>query len=103
MNEEFKIEKLVKLLALTSSTNDPEAISAMRKANELLNSSGKSWGEVIEDKSAAELADLKPKFTQLINAYRALEEKYKILYSQAAALAYRPIAQSGYRRRSRRL
>jgi hypothetical protein len=103
MSEDFNKEKLAKLLALTSSSNENEALVAIRKANELLNSSGKKWEDFLNDNSVNELAEIKPKFTQLINAYNVLKQNYNILYSQAAALAYRPQASTGYRRRSRRL
>lgn len=41
------MEKVVKLLNLTQSDSDGEALSAMRKANALLRQDNKTWDEVI--------------------------------------------------------
>jgi hypothetical protein len=41
-------EKLAKLLALTTSDNDHEALSAMRAANRMLREVGKIWEDVLE-------------------------------------------------------
>jgi hypothetical protein len=38
---------LIKLLGLTGSSSDHEALSAIRKANELLKSSGWTWEDLI--------------------------------------------------------
>lgn len=46
------IERLIKLLHLTSSTNDHEALLAIRRANQLLTKEGRQWKDVI---SAAKL------------------------------------------------
>jgi hypothetical protein len=39
--------RLVKLLGMTSSDYDGEAIVAMRKANDLLKAAGMTWGDII--------------------------------------------------------
>lgn len=40
-------ERLAKVLALTTSPNDSEALSAMRKANEIIKGEGLTWDEVL--------------------------------------------------------
>jgi hypothetical protein len=40
-------EKLIKLLMLTTSDNDAEALSAIRHANQLLKRTGSTWAAVI--------------------------------------------------------
>jgi hypothetical protein len=42
-----KQELLIKLLGMTTSTNDPEALSALRKANALLRSAGWDWEKLV--------------------------------------------------------
>lgn len=41
-------EKLAKLLALTASDNDHEALAAMRAANRMLKAADKAWEDVLE-------------------------------------------------------
>lgn len=41
------IDKLIKLLNLTTSNHDGEALSAMRKANEIIKQHGVLWDSVI--------------------------------------------------------
>lgn len=43
-------ELLLKLLKMTTSTNDAEALVAMRKANALLASAGWTWDRLLEGK-----------------------------------------------------
>lgn len=51
MTEELpKQELLLKLLGLTASANDAEALSAIRKANEFLNRAGWTWEMLIHSK-----------------------------------------------------
>lgn len=45
---ENELEKLIKLLNLTNSDNDHEAINAMRAANTLLAKSGSNWSNVFK-------------------------------------------------------
>ena len=40
-------EKLAKILALTTSTNDSEALAAVRKANDIVRGEGLSWDKVL--------------------------------------------------------
>lgn len=82
MNEELRLEKLKKLLALTSSTNDNEALLAIRKANVILSESGLSWSEVFEQKTIKELTVLKGNYNHLHEAYNLLAYKYNVLVSQ---------------------
>ena len=46
---ELDKDRLAKLLSMTSSDHDAEALAAMRKANELLRLNKKSWAEVLSD------------------------------------------------------
>jgi len=46
---ELDKERLAKLLSMTGSDHDAEALAAMRKANELLRLHKKSWFEVLSD------------------------------------------------------
>jgi len=41
-------EKLVKLLAMTTSKNDHEALAALRMANKLLSAEKLTWREVLD-------------------------------------------------------
>ena len=41
------MDKIIKLLNLTTSSNDYEALSAIRKANEILKKDNKIWKDVI--------------------------------------------------------
>lgn len=53
MSDVVKIPKeqlLVKLLKMTSSSNDGEALTAMRKANELLKTAGWDWDKLFAGK-----------------------------------------------------
>lgn len=45
-----KQELLIKLLSLTASDNDAEALSALRKATKILNDSGWTWERLIHGK-----------------------------------------------------
>jgi len=47
----MNINKLIKILNLTQSDNDNEALVAIRKANKLLLSENKSWGDLIGEPS----------------------------------------------------
>ncbi len=49
------VTTFTKLMMLTTSTNDHEALSALRKANEMLSQSGNNWEEFIEGKVDVEL------------------------------------------------
>ncbi len=46
---ELDKERLAKLLSMTGSEHDAEALAAIRKANELLRLNKKSWAEVLGD------------------------------------------------------
>jgi hypothetical protein len=39
--------RLIKLLAMTTSTNDGEALNAMRMANAMIKAANKTWAEVL--------------------------------------------------------
>ena len=49
-NELPKQVLLIKLMGMTTSSNDAEALVALRKANELLKSAGWDWQKLIEGK-----------------------------------------------------
>ena len=44
------IDKLQKLMAMTTSDNDGEALNAIRRANDLLAKNGKSWSDFIVER-----------------------------------------------------
>ncbi len=44
---ELDKDRLAKLLSMTSSDHDAEALAAIRKANDLLRLNGKSWSDVL--------------------------------------------------------
>ena len=46
---ELDKDRLAKLLSMTGSDHDAEALAAIRKANELLRLKKKSWAEVLSD------------------------------------------------------
>jgi hypothetical protein len=58
-------DRLAKLLSMTGSDHDAEALAAMRKANELLRLNKKSWAEVLSDPppAVAPRAEV-PRYTQ---------------------------------------
>lgn len=60
----LKLEKFVKLMMLTQSDSDGEALNALRRANKLLKEAGQSWQEFIEGTRTArtwsEYADPEP-------------------------------------------
>lgn len=82
MSEELRFEKLKKLLALTSSTSDNEALLAIRKANVILSESGLSWPEVFDPEKNKELTVLRDNYNHLYVAYNLLAQKYNLLVSQ---------------------
>ena len=43
------IGKVLRILELTSSTHDPEALVAIRKANELLEAAGMRWAQFFDE------------------------------------------------------
>lgn len=64
--------RLIKLLMLSQSPNDNEALAAIRKANELLKEENKSWETAFEDKWAAEYEKLRLQYNDLVNRYNTL-------------------------------
>jgi hypothetical protein len=96
---ELKIDKLKKLLALTASANDNEALAAIRKANSLLTESNKSWTDVFADGSNAQIEQLKNAYKQLCQNYNLLANKYNNLIFQVTATLRRPQIKGPYRKR----
>lgn len=75
------IEKIQKLLALTTSDNDHEALNAIRAANKIVNLGGKTWEEVFDhrvDKTAED------KYNKLVAEYNDLAQKFNVLLLAAA-------------------
>lgn len=99
MTEQIRNEKLKKLLPLTASTNDHEALSAIRKANDILKDSGISWPQVFGEETERELAVLKGNLNQLHQAYNLLAHKYNALISQLVFTQPRPQTRMPRRRR----
>lgn len=73
-------EKLKKLLALTTSSNDNEALIAIRQANKILKSANRTWPEII----GADLTEANSRYSQLHLKYVALAEKYNQLVAMIA-------------------
>lgn len=42
-------ERLAKLMAMTTSDKDPEALSALRMANKMLSAERTTWGDILRD------------------------------------------------------
>jgi hypothetical protein len=47
MTQHFDVTRLVKLMMMTTSSNDNEALVAMRKANAVLGASQKNWQDIL--------------------------------------------------------
>ena len=47
MTQHFDVTRLVKLMMMTTSSNDNEALIAMRKANAVLGASQKNWQDIL--------------------------------------------------------
>jgi hypothetical protein len=67
-----QIEKLKKILALTTSTNDNEALVVVRKANQMLKDADKTWVDVI----GVESAETNNRYLQLSLKHIALANEY---------------------------
>lgn len=76
--------KLVKLLNLTSSENDNEALSALRKANSILSRHGKRWDDLI--KIEPDIPDWQKKYARPPSYETEIAEyKDKISYIRMSA------------------
>lgn len=99
----MQLDKLKKLLALSESDNDNEALAAIRQVNKLLKEANLTWPEFLEiDRTMAN-----DKYEQLRHQYAILASKYNELVravaaQQAAALLGVP-HRTASRRRTRRL
>jgi uncharacterized protein involved in exopolysaccharide biosynthesis len=70
--------KLIKLLNLTTSSNDNEALTALRFINRMMVSNNKSWEELV-NKNNTEYQKLKVEYNTLVNMYNHLLDKYRKL------------------------
>lgn len=102
MKQELKIEQLAKILALTNSTNDNEALAAIRKANFFLSETNTVWAELLETESSKKLLDLQHKHNLLLKNFNELVVRYRTLAVQVLSAQQRPAVTTSYRRRSRR-
>lgn len=75
--------RLIKLLMLTQSPNDNEALIAMRQANKVLIEENKSWEDAFKTAWPA-------KYEKLRLEYNDLAERFNILRSLLAASVNRP-------------
>lgn len=98
----MQTDKLKKLLALTTSDNDNEALAAIRQANKILKDADKTWDEVLE----ADLTEANKRYEQLVLVHNALARKYnelvQMIANQRAAAAVMMPRINMPRRRSRR-
>lgn len=76
-----QIDKLKKLLALTASDNDNEALAAIRHANRILKETPKTWPELI----CADLSEVNGRYEQLRFKYAVLAREYDKLLKLVAA------------------
>jgi hypothetical protein len=64
-------ERLVKLLGLTRSSNDGEALAALRKCNDVLTQHHLSWADVVAGRCARQVdTDLLDDIGRVVNAHR---------------------------------
>jgi len=76
-------DRLVKLLNLSSSNNEGEAISAIKKANSLLKESNSSWEDILKEKPETnkfdkiEYAILQRNLQKEISISRELKDELK--------------------------
>lgn len=54
------VDRLVKLLGMTGSTHDAEALSAIRLANAFLKKQGRTWGEILPTPLPADSSPAQP-------------------------------------------
>jgi hypothetical protein len=71
--------KLIKLLMLSRSSNDNEALSAIRKANEILNNEKKTWDDVFGEAWYLEYSKLVDKYNTLARQYNSQQAQLKDL------------------------
>jgi hypothetical protein len=89
MSDLPKQELLIKLLALTASDSEGEALSAMRKANSLLATAGWTWERLIRGKITV-LAD---PFNNIVEpTTRPVEERRRATVPPAGAQSVPPRA-----------
>lgn len=85
----MNFEKLRKLLALTMSDNDNEALNAIRHVNKLLKENNLTWDEFFSIH-----LDLKQEVEKLRIEYTLLTQRYSHLFAQQLAslrfLIHRP-------------
>lgn len=94
----MNIEKFKKLLALTTSDSDNEALNAVRQANRLLKENNLTWDELFSIQNL----NLKQEFEKLRVEYILLAQRYNNLLAQrSVSLRIYSSGQSG--RRHRRL
>lgn len=69
-------DKLIKLMALTSSENEHEAMNAMRAANRLLKDSEFTWEKVLNQapQFAGEYESLRLKYNDLVVKYNRINK-----------------------------
>jgi hypothetical protein len=71
-------ERLAKVLQLTTSTNDSEALAAIRKANDIVKGEGLTWDEVLVQVEAGPVLNVHvhrnqfvaPEFYEAVEAWR---------------------------------
>jgi len=64
--------KFYKLMAMTTSENDNEALVAMRMANKMLKESKLTWKQVLDHAQDSGFEALRLKYNQLVEQYNGL-------------------------------
>ena len=49
----LNLRRLIQIMGMTGSASDGEALNAVRKANEMLRSAGKTWADVLKEPSTS--------------------------------------------------
>src|SRR5215475_9668047 len=92
MNDDLNIQMLIKLLRMTESSHDGEALNSIRMANALLNKHNANWDEVLRGKvpmvdhdpfaKAPGMARMKGEAVVKYSDHDEIDAYFEILYSR---------------------
>lgn len=87
----MSFERIAKLMALTQSENEHEALSALRAVNRALRESNLQWKDVISaaPRSSSENENYKKRFQDLVIRYNTLVDRYNALIEETLVVRYR--------------